>query len=1423
MAAPLRFALNPRALHITNHYLYLVFSNMCHRTRLWLAHSESPISLCWNGTVSLRTPFGLTFFFCSSILPSNAIHTSSNHPPLAHLISACFPTCRIDTGGVIKRVKQLFKGHPELTRGFAAFLPKEYKIDVQGVGLDDDEGEMEDMSGAAGGLTAAQVAAVQAQQAQMVQQAAAAAQAQQVQQQQQQQHAQQMAAAAAAAARGGGNNNANNANNAAPAGGAGGNGGGAGGGAGEAVGEEHARVYVKKIKNRFVNQPHIYKSFLDILHTFHREKHSIQEVYTQVAALFRDHPDLLGEFAHFLPDPNAQHHPAMVQAQQQIHAQQQQQQQQHLHGQYHDDHHGHHHGQHGNQHSNQGNSGGSKASAGGRTTSRTGRGASGNDMMGVSSSGANRGGSQVGGGGGSNARQGSAGGHHHAHHGGGGGQGGASAGVAGNGNALPGGPMAADGGSKDRSHGTFEELMHFFKLKQVLPQNDYEEMLKLLSMYNADVLSKTELYYMVRDLLRHQDMELLEWFRKFMQLEDLKDDEAHGYIADYDWSTSEKLGPSYRATPRHWEQWKCSGRSGNALCTEVLNDSWISVPTGTEEGSFKSSRKNQYEELLFKCEDDRFELDLLVEGNVSAIRQLEILLASFRTLSPSALATFQLNESDLHVLTVKAIRRVYGPRADEFIKMIMGKPSVAIPVVLSRLKAKDTEWNLARREWNVLWKQIFKKNYHKQLDHRSTVFKQEEKKMLTAKALFAELRRASAEGGSTTGISSSNGAINTTTINKPTSSVSTRSSTEKQNDAANAAASAAAAASASTSNEDVSRMDVDDGSKPSDAADGNGKENVGSSSASSAVGSPTLSFIISQPNLFADIKKLLMLTFAAQVPKVDVAKFGALWNSLICAFFHVDPTLKSVLGDTITEDITLDGESTEMAIDGPSDASAAAPSGADASSSASSTTAANTAASATEGVSTESIVKKENASGFESTNKPISTELASQPATHTMLFLGNDSFYLLFRYLQVLYDRMAEAWSFSEEFPPAHHTPIVEIDPKAPISETVPAALKVVQMDGAQVVATAKKESVEGSSNASASTSADANGSAMDQENGVASSAAASATDSSAAEKDTVLSSSSEGEAIIYEEKHGPESSLTRYHNFLKNAEALIAGRIEQQTFEEKCRHDFGISCFPLFTIDKILLLLAKQFHAVNSDEMSEKLAGLYQYEVSRNMLGGFTDAVYLSNCREVLSHEKHAYVFTFDANPEALILGVTEVDLGHPSFGLEHNEELSAYINKLATNEAVLAKKAQRQALLASAGSSSGMKVEDGGNGSSASNAAAASHSPFLRRNVESGDAAAAASGAVAGSSSMEGVADSSSSSAANALPQGASEDNLLIQNELGVKVAPGSFKLRFVGGTEDSLQRQGRNTEHALSQDKISLDALQQNASLPNPMVPQ
>lgn len=69
-----------------------------------------------------------------------------------------------------------------------------------------------------------------------------------------------------------------------------------------AVEFDHAIMYVTNIKKRFANQPAIYHTFLEILHTYQKEQRGIKEVLEQVSSLFADHPDLLREFTFFLPD-----------------------------------------------------------------------------------------------------------------------------------------------------------------------------------------------------------------------------------------------------------------------------------------------------------------------------------------------------------------------------------------------------------------------------------------------------------------------------------------------------------------------------------------------------------------------------------------------------------------------------------------------------------------------------------------------------------------------------------------------------------------------------------------------------------------------------------------------------------------------------------------------------------------------------------------------------------------------------------------------------------------------------------------------------------------------------------------------------------------------------------------------------------------
>ncbi|XP_061344448.1 paired amphipathic helix protein Sin3-like 4 isoform X2 [Gastrolobium bilobum] len=121
-----------------------------------------------------------------------------------------FKAQRIDTTGVIERVKDLFQGHKDLILGFNTFLPKGFEITLP---LEDEQPAQK-----------------------------------------------------------------------------------------KPVEFAEAINFVGKIKTRFQGNDRVYKSFLDILNMYRKEIKSITEVYQEVAELFQDHADLLEEFTHFLPD-----------------------------------------------------------------------------------------------------------------------------------------------------------------------------------------------------------------------------------------------------------------------------------------------------------------------------------------------------------------------------------------------------------------------------------------------------------------------------------------------------------------------------------------------------------------------------------------------------------------------------------------------------------------------------------------------------------------------------------------------------------------------------------------------------------------------------------------------------------------------------------------------------------------------------------------------------------------------------------------------------------------------------------------------------------------------------------------------------------------------------------------------------------------
>ncbi|VFQ95207.1 unnamed protein product [Cuscuta campestris] len=219
-----------------------------------------------------------------------------------------------------------------------------------------------------------------------------------------------------------------------------------------------------------------------------------------------------------------------------------------------------------------------------------------------------------------------------------------------------------------------------------------------------------------------------------------KDKYLENPIHELDLSNCEHCTPSYRLLPENYPIPIASQRT--ELGAQVLNDHWVSVTSGSEDYSFKHMRKNQYEESLFRCEDDRYELDMLLESVKVATKRVEEVLDKINDNTINLDTPFRI-EDHFTALNLRCIERLYGDHGLDVIDVLRRNAHLALPVILSRLKQKLGEWENCRSDFDKIWAEIYAKNHYKSLDHRSFYFKQQDTKNLSTKALVAEVKEIS--------------------------------------------------------------------------------------------------------------------------------------------------------------------------------------------------------------------------------------------------------------------------------------------------------------------------------------------------------------------------------------------------------------------------------------------------------------------------------------------------------------------------------------------------------------------------------------------------------------------------------------------------------------------------------------------------------
>ena len=312
-------------------------------------------------------------------------------------------------------------------------------------------------------------------------------------------------------------------------------------------------------------------------------------------------------------------------------------------------------------------------------------------------------------------------------------------------------------------YGTLNEYAFFDKVRKALKSKEvYDDFLRCLVLFNQEVITRTELVQLTAPFLnRYPD--LFKWFKDFVgykespapenaqeskstrgpsndlispQRERFSGDSA----MDVDYATCKRLGASYCALPKNFVQPTCTGRS--QLCREVLNDTWVSFPSWSEDSQFVTSRKTPYEEYIYRTEDERFEFDVVLETNKDTIKVLETVQKKMSRMPPEEAARYRLDDclgGSSPTIHQRAIRRIYGDKAGDIIDGLKRNPVVAVPLVLRRLKSKDEEWREVQKNFNKNWREQNEKHYLKSLDHQSLLFKQNDTRNLRSKSLLNEL------------------------------------------------------------------------------------------------------------------------------------------------------------------------------------------------------------------------------------------------------------------------------------------------------------------------------------------------------------------------------------------------------------------------------------------------------------------------------------------------------------------------------------------------------------------------------------------------------------------------------------------------------------------------------------------------------------
>ncbi|KAL2612691.1 hypothetical protein R1flu_024383 [Riccia fluitans] len=265
--------------------------------------------------------------------------------------------------------------------------------------------------------------------------------------------------------------------------------------------------------------------------------------------------------------------------------------------------------------------------------------------------------------------------------------------------------------SKAKEADESEQLAFFESVSKDLEGTPvYKELFQSMNLCRRQIVTSSQLHKLVSDVLRGHPQHRKAFHRCF------PNDNNDSDLILKRWQT---CTPSYQLdesilseNPAVSTDSERETEGGRPYSTrKILNKTWVTITTGGN--ACTSQESNRYEEVLFQCEDDQYELDMLTETTRSTARKLSECIEMWKNDTH-----FDLDEH-LGPVHLRCIERIYNPIYPTLLAHARDSPGTVLPVVLSRLEQRLEDWVSTRTELNPLWARVRAANHSKSLVYES--------------------------------------------------------------------------------------------------------------------------------------------------------------------------------------------------------------------------------------------------------------------------------------------------------------------------------------------------------------------------------------------------------------------------------------------------------------------------------------------------------------------------------------------------------------------------------------------------------------------------------------------------------------------------------------------------------------------------------